>query len=86
MTNAAVNHYADDLGEVMQLAKTNSTYSPFDSDAQQYFVAHVYALEVAKGGDACIGDIGGAPATPATSAAPAATTAADCHTHADGSE
>ncbi|KLT40890.1 zincin [Cutaneotrichosporon oleaginosum] len=92
--NEAISHYAEDLGDVIRLARDNSTYSPIDSDAVQYFAAHVYALEVAQGGDACVGDIAGkanekpadkpAPA-PASSASTPAASGTDCHTHADGS-
>ncbi|BEI80817.1 hypothetical protein CcaverHIS002_0113460 [Cutaneotrichosporon cavernicola] len=57
--DGAIAHYAESLGDVVQLARDNSTYSPVDTDAVQYFAAHVYALEVAQGGDACIGDIAG---------------------------
>lgn len=100
VTNGVVDHYTENLAEVIELSKHNSSFSPFDSDAQQFFAAHVYALEVAKGGDACIGDVANAvppPATPdaapAASSSPsaaappaAATSGKDCHSHADGSE
>lgn len=39
IANSAVAHYAEDLGEVIELAEHNSTYSPFDSNAVQYFAA-----------------------------------------------
>jgi hypothetical protein len=56
----------------LELAETNSSYAIYDQDALQYFAARkfwslhgispdsldVYALEVAGGGDACIGHIG----------------------------
>lgn len=57
--NEVISHYAEGLGDVVRLARENSTYSPLDSDAVQYFAAHVYALEVAQGGEACVGDIAG---------------------------
>lgn len=75
----------------MRLARDNSTYSPFDSDAVQYFAAHVYALEVAKGGDECIGDIAGkaneAHEAPAGNggAAPAPSTSTDAAPEAQAS-
>ncbi|WVQ83153.1 hypothetical protein IAT38_005291 [Cryptococcus sp. DSM 104549] len=56
-TNGLVGHYAEDLAEVLELAEHNATFAAIDSDALQYFAAHVYALEVAKGGDECIGTI-----------------------------
>lgn len=70
---------------MIELAEHNATLSPFDSDALQYFAAHVYALEVAGGGDRCIGAVGdhshaAADASATTSAALA------CHTHSDGSK
>ncbi|WOO83155.1 Major allergen Asp f 2 [Vanrija pseudolonga] len=98
ITNSAVNHYAANLAEVVQLSQNNSTFSPFDSDALQFFAAHVYALNIGAG-DVCIGDVKNAVA-PTTANAPVATpkpdnkpappptpaTTADnsCHTHADG--
>lgn len=62
ITDGAVDHYASGLAGAVQLAKTNATYSPFDSDTLQYFAAHVYINEVVKGGDSCIGDIAALPA------------------------
>lgn len=56
VTNAVVQHFAEDYAEVLELAETNSSYAIYDQDALQYFAAHVYALEVAGGGDACIGE------------------------------
>ncbi|WVF72582.1 hypothetical protein IAT40_007399 [Kwoniella sp. CBS 6097] len=98
ITNNLVGHYSEDYASALELAEHNATYSSVDSDALQAFAAHVYAVEVAKGGDACIGqaaeahdDSHGAAAS--SSAAPAATSAAasatssaaeSCHTHADG--
>lgn len=92
---------AANLAEVVKLSQNNSTFSPFDSDALQFFTAHVYALDIGAG-DVCIGDVKNAVAPPTTTPAPAATpkpdnkpasaptpaTTADnsCHTHADGGE
>lgn len=98
ITNSAVNHYAENLEEVYELAAHNSTYSPFDSDALQYYAAHVYINEVVKGGNGCLGDLqalqhGQSAATSSASSGPVSTTSAasasqtsgkDCHTHADG--
>lgn len=61
VTDGAVDHYASGLAGVIQLAKTNNTYSPFDSDTLQYFATHVYINEVVKGGEGCIGDITALP-------------------------
>ncbi|WWD20704.1 hypothetical protein CI109_105180 [Kwoniella shandongensis] len=86
VTNGQVDHYAEDYASVLELAEHNSTYSPFDSDAHQAFAAHVYAVEVAKGGDACVGQAAEAhdhDHTAATSsAAPAAATTAAAATSA----
>ncbi|TYJ58346.1 hypothetical protein B9479_000892 [Cryptococcus floricola] len=67
VTNGKVDHYAEDYTGILELAEHNSTYATVDSNALQYFAArkslllfietHVYALEVAKGGDACIGKV-----------------------------
>ncbi|WWC63098.1 uncharacterized protein I303_105697 [Kwoniella dejecticola CBS 10117] len=91
VTNELVGHYSEDYASALELAEHNSTYSPMDSDALQAFAAHVYAVEVAKGGDACIGQPAEAhddshAASSSASAAPSATSSAaqSCHTHADG--
>ncbi|KAK1922879.1 putative peptidase family-domain-containing protein [Papiliotrema laurentii] len=78
VTNGLVDHFAEDLHEVVELAAHNGTFAAVDSNALQYFAAHVYAIEVAKGGDACIGDIRNAPSSSgdahaAASSAPSAT-------------
>ncbi|WWC90932.1 uncharacterized protein L201_005870 [Kwoniella dendrophila CBS 6074] len=90
-TNGLVGHYSEDYASALELAEHNSTYSPIDSDALQAFAAHVYAVEVAKGGDACVGQPSEkhddhAAASSSASAAPSATSSAaeSCHTHADG--
>ncbi|OCF30862.1 hypothetical protein I316_07495 [Kwoniella heveanensis BCC8398] len=100
ITNGLVGHYSEDYASALELAEHNATYSSIDSDALQAFAAHVYAVEVAKGGDACIGEAAeahsdshgaatssaaaSASATPAASATSSA--AESCHTHADGTE
>ncbi|WVN89160.1 uncharacterized protein L203_104376 [Cryptococcus depauperatus CBS 7841] len=55
VTNGLVGHFAEDYASILELAEHNSTFAAIDSNALQYFAAHVYAIEVAKGGDACIG-------------------------------
>ncbi|WVQ99805.1 hypothetical protein IAU59_006947 [Kwoniella sp. CBS 9459] len=93
ITNALVGHYSEDYASALELAEHNATYSAIDSDALQAFAAHVYAVEVAKGGDACVGqaaeshsDSHGAAASSSSAAAPSATSSAaeSCHTHSDG--
>lgn len=76
VTDNAVQHYTSGLAGAVNLAKTNATYAPFDSDVLQYFSAHVYILEVVKGGEGCIGNIAALP-QPTTDAhgAPLASTA-----------
>ena len=52
VTNSVVAHFAEDLAEVFELAKTNSSYAIYDQDALQYFAAresthhcrHVFSL------------------------------------------
>jgi hypothetical protein len=60
VTNDAVHHYVAEgakLAGVTELAEHNATYSPFDSDALQYYAAHVYINEVVQGGESCIGNV-----------------------------
>lgn len=44
IANNAVAHYAEELGDVVALAEHNSTYSPLDSNAIQYFAARKSTL------------------------------------------
>lgn len=91
VTNAVVAHFAEDLSEVLELAEHNSSYAIYDQDALQYFAARkccsvstyisanstdVYALEVAGGGDACIGQIEHSHADDSHSHAASSTSAA----------
>lgn len=93
VTNEAVGHFVEGLNDLTDKAAHNSTDLPLDSDALQYFAAHVYAIEVAGGGDECIGEIGHHHADEAQSADQSQTQddnkdsqsgGKDCHTHADG--
>ncbi|KAK6910705.1 hypothetical protein I203_104737 [Kwoniella mangroviensis CBS 8507] len=93
ITNELVGHYSEDYASALELAEHNATYSPMDSDALQAFAAHVYAVEVAQGGDACIGQpaeshdhaSSASPSSTSSQAASATSAAAEaCHTHADG--
>jgi hypothetical protein len=64
-----VEHYS--VGKypaVLELAKTNSTYSVRDSDTLQYFALEVYAHDVALPGVGCAGKYT-ATSTPAAAAA-----------------
>ncbi|ORX36143.1 putative peptidase family-domain-containing protein [Kockovaella imperatae] len=56
VTNGLVEHYASDYTSVRELAQHNSSFAAVDSDALQYFAAHVWAIEVAGGGSACVSD------------------------------
>ncbi|UQC76611.1 uncharacterized protein CLUP02_18124 [Colletotrichum lupini] len=97
ISEGAVEHYAEDYAEALELAKNNATYSVFDSDALQYFAIDVWAYDIAAPGVGCPGELEEEDhdhdATPTTTAAAGAatTTAAatssapqECHTHADG--
>lgn len=73
-----IEHYADDHADCLNLAKNNATFAPYNTHSLQYFANHVYAVEVAQGGEACVGEYEGAAAiAPASSssAAPTATAA-----------
>lgn len=71
-----IEHYADDHADCLKLARDNATYAPYNTHSLQYFANHVYAVEIAKGGEGCIGeyDNSGVNATAAatSTAAPAA--------------
>jgi hypothetical protein len=57
ISEEGVGHYAEDYGEVLELAETNSTWSVVDSDALQYFAIDVYAYDIAAPGVGCTGEI-----------------------------
>ena len=93
VTNDAVHHYIEEgakLAGVTELAEHNATYSPFDSDALQYYAAHVYINEVVRGGESCIGNVEaaahshshGAASSSAAATKAAATSAAAAQTSA----
>lgn len=91
ISNAAVGHITEGLADVTDKAAHNSTGLDLDSDALQYFAAHVYAVEVAGGGDQCIGEIGhdhdeahGDDNKDSKDPQDAQGGDKDCHTHADG--
>ncbi|KAJ9091600.1 hypothetical protein QFC20_007601 [Naganishia adeliensis] len=83
ITDGKVEHYADSYEECLELAKNNATFATLNTHSLQYFANHVYAVEVAQGGDACVGrsDV---PSAPAAAASGTTTAAKACHTHADG--
>jgi hypothetical protein len=90
ITDGKVEHYADSYDECLDLAKNNATFATLNTHSLQYFANHVYAyvlptcnplltflpcsVEVAQGGDGCIGRSGvaSAPATPASATSSAA--------------
>lgn len=78
-----IGHFADDHADCVNLAKTNGTAAVYNTHSLQYFANHVYAVEVAEGGEGCIGeyDSSGIVAPTTTSAAAASGTssaAASC--------
>ena len=95
ISNEFVDHFAENLEEVIELAAHNGSFAARDSNALQYFAAHVYANEIAQGGESCTGEIGHdhdhadddhASTTTAAGATATTTAASECHTHADGTE
>lgn len=84
VSNAAVGHVTEGLADVTDKAAHNSTGLDLDSDALQYFAAHVYAVEVAGGSEQCIGDIGHDHDEAHGDDHKDAQGDKDCHTHADG--
>lgn len=82
VTNEAVGHVTESLADLTDKAAHNSTGLDLDSDALQYFAAHVYAVEVAGGGDECIGEIGHDHDDAHGDDSQGGDK--DCHTHADG--
>lgn len=40
-----VGHVADDYNDCLELAKTNSTWAPYNTHTLQYFMAEVFANE-----------------------------------------
>ncbi|KAJ9115942.1 hypothetical protein QFC22_005085 [Naganishia vaughanmartiniae] len=83
ITDGKVEHYADSYDECLDLAKNNATFATLNTHSLQYYANHVFAIEVAQGGESCIGraDVAGAASAPATATSSAALA---CHTHADG--
>jgi len=71
-----VEHYADDHSDCVNLAKSDPSKAVYNTHSLQYFANHVYAVEVAQGGDACIGEYDSsgivAPTTTSATAAAAA--------------
>jgi hypothetical protein len=67
-----VEHYSSGkYPGVLELAKTNSSYSVKDSDTLQYFALEAYAHDVAVPGVGCVGTFK-ATSTPAATATSAA--------------
>ncbi|KAI9883269.1 MAG: hypothetical protein M1823_004967 [Watsoniomyces obsoletus] len=48
-------HFAETYEEILELARTNSSFAVHDSDALNYFATEVYAYEVAVPGVGCLG-------------------------------
>lgn len=70
-----VQHFADSHEDVLEFAKTNSSLAVKDSHALQYFVADVYAYDIAVPEIGCSGDVeAGAPTTEIAEPTPTATT------------
>lgn len=98
ISDESVSHYADSYEDCLELAHHNASLAPYNTHTLQYFASHVYAVEIAKGGDACIGsipDVHGhdhdetssvAPASSAVGAAPVAPSAAPPSTTSSAAE
>ncbi|CAI4219749.1 unnamed protein product [Parascedosporium putredinis] len=57
ISEGAVEHFAEDYAEVLELAKTDPAKSALDSDAIQYFAIDVYAYDIAAPGQGCTGEV-----------------------------
>lgn len=57
VSESIVDHYAEDYAEVLELAKTDPSKSPIDSDTLQYFAIDVYAYDIAAPGEGCTGEV-----------------------------
>jgi len=55
ISDDSVTHHADSYEECLELAHHNASLAPYNTHTLQYFASHVYAVEIAKGGAACIG-------------------------------
>ncbi|KAF7557165.1 hypothetical protein G7Z17_g878 [Cylindrodendrum hubeiense] len=85
ISESIVDHYAEDYPEALELAKTDPSKSPIDSDTLQYFAIDVYAYDIAAPGVGCTGKVEKATETTDDKAAATTTEAAkECHTHSDG--
>ena len=81
---------------VLALAQTNSSMTPFNTHSLQYFLLDAWAFEVAAPGVGCNGEVPepeeaahaatstAADAVGGALATATASAAQDCHTHADG--
>lgn len=56
MTGGAVEHFAEDYADVLELARTEPEKSVIDSDALQYFAIDAYAYDIAAPGVGCSGE------------------------------
>ncbi|OJD09891.1 hypothetical protein AJ78_08874, partial [Emergomyces pasteurianus Ep9510] len=61
-----VDHFADSYADVMELAAHNGTFATRDSNTLQYFVAEVYAFDIAVPQVGCPGKLEEEPSTRAT--------------------
>lgn len=57
ISEEAVDHFAEDYKDVLELAQTNSELSTKDSDTLQYFAIDVYAYDIAAPGIGCSGKL-----------------------------
>ena len=69
----AVEHYAGDYSEVLELAKTHSDEAVRNSDTLQYFALEVYAYDIAVPGVGCAGQPPAKSSSSAVAALPTAT-------------
>lgn len=90
VSHGALDHYADGYAGSIELAKSNDTWTPYNTHTLQFFALDVYARVVSIPGTGCTGE---APeeeeeeedaTTTSTTGASEATSTQDCHTHADG--
>jgi hypothetical protein len=57
ISEGIVEHYSEDYAGVLELARTNATFSVRDTDALQYFAIDAWAYDIANPGVGCTGEL-----------------------------
>ncbi|CAN8104526.1 unnamed protein product [Discula destructiva] len=87
ISDGAVDHWADEYADCLDLAKTTPADAVRNTHSLQYFALDVYAYDISLPGDGCSGSAT-ATSTATTTDTPTVTSDAptECHTHDDGTE